>query len=375
MRIGQDIPLEEIKHLLLENRYERILYVRDFDPSYIALEGHAVSVDKKIYVFNHNTPGSRVMCDDWGKEVVIHHNHYMTSFLDNLALMGMAYGFCYQLAPKLDALFASLARKFVAEQMFELGDSRMSRVLFLENIIAYDHLIRPVFKLREVNAGIKKSSDMFTSIASDFLLHHELGHLLFNHFGYQVFIDRAEQLAQSLQEYHDLQNKDAKSVFIEESSADVFALAAVVDVYRRYVSKGTLEMYLQFFIISLVRMDKLYAIAAELHRNNVDDSFSVKNEKELFALWNLREAVLAQLVKVTIDEFFQDVPSVPRNDNFHSIVGAEHLNVLVDTDFSEKISEEARLLAETISLGFENSIGFRSVIDATRSVRTVERRM
>lgn len=369
----KELQIQDIEHLLLNQKFQRILYIRHFDPSYISLFGNPIYSQKRIIVFNHNTPGHKTICDDWGDEALIHHNHYMISFLDNLALIALSRNLLSFNDMDIYELFASLGRKFIAEQMFEIGDSRMARVLFLENMIAYDHRLRPIFRLRNTELQVNASSDLFTSISSDFLLHHELGHLYHDQKGFDHYQKLAKTYLDTLPEYNVIQDANEQIIIIEESASDIFALEAVLHTYSSKASTDVLFSYLRFFIASLVRMDMLYAQAIEYHKQNVDANIRNPCSTQNQLCWAMRELTLAYYSNAYINEIQANTNLPCTSKSYICIDDYSLLDSLAEVDYSEQISSETRILAEAISLGFENNTGFRAVIDSTRITRTVTR--
>ena len=198
--------LESIEHLLDGRTFERVLGAYDYELRDFFRDG-SCELHKQVVVFSHNTPGYRILCDDWGDEILIHHNHYMTSFLDNLALVAMVPQVADEHGITIEHstwdFCASLARKFFAEQMFEIANSHMARVVFLDNMIFFDRHFRPIFALRQADERLKKSTARFTAMASDFLLHHELGHVVSHMGGFDPFVKEALQYAETVPRYRD----------------------------------------------------------------------------------------------------------------------------------------------------------------------------
>jgi Iap family predicted aminopeptidase len=73
---------------------------------------------------SHNTPGFRILCDDWGDEILIHHNHYMTSFLDNLALVAMAVQVAYKHCVRIDKSIIVFNGVVEASILFQMTEFR-----------------------------------------------------------------------------------------------------------------------------------------------------------------------------------------------------------------------------------------------------------
>jgi len=366
--------IDSIAHLLRGRSFAKVLGAYDYDMGLVFVGGQAAAAGAKVVVFSHNTPSFRILCDDWGDEILIHHNHYMTSFLDNVALASMAGALAKAGAADVALppaeLAAGLGRKFLAEQMFEIADSRMARVLFLENLIATDDAFRGLFALRDATPALAASSHLFTAMASDFLLHHELGHVVSGVDAFAPFMAEALAYGEKLPAYRQwLPRHQAR--FRDEAGADVFALTVVMKVYAELAAEPTLRSYLAFLIGAVVRMEVLYRMAADAHRANVDPAFDPGDVDLDYAMWHARLDVMSSY----LDGVAFDAETVTplAKDAFLPLDG-EVLHALTGTEYAAPISPATRQVAEAISLGFEGQPGFGAVIEASRVTRQLDRR-
>ena len=358
--------IDTIAHLLGTRKFEKVLGVYDFNIA-PALLGECT----KIRVLSHNTPRYRVLCEDWGGEYLLHHNHYMTSFLDNIALVTFATAAGAGLKPARE-LYSALARRFFAEQLFVIKDTDMARVLFIETILEYDEHLRPVFDTRKSDARIESSSKLFTAMAADFLLHHELGHAVSNSPQFDLYKEAAFADIATLPAYKSWSDAD-QSRFRDEVAADLFSLTVIMTIYSRLASAFTIKSYIRLLLILVTRMQSLYESAAELYRINVDPSFDAGDTARTFTELAYREFIMANYVETL--KFGEDTVVPLTADDFLALrYSDDDLFALTSDNLTAPITNQSRRLAEAISRGFEPGAGFADVIAATRQNWVLERR-
>lgn len=360
--------IEFIEHLVNDRKFDNVLGVHEFETSHLP-----ALVGRRVFQLIHNTPGHRILCEDWGEEILILDNSYMTSFLDNLALVGFAQcmaggrGFG-RLASDLTR---ALAKKFFAEQLFVLGDSEIARVLFLETIMEYDHNLQQLFKCKNNDPRIKKSSDYFTACAADFLRNHEFGHIVSHDEQYIHYLDLARQEAGKFGEFSE-QSINNRERIVQEIASDLFGINIVMGIYASRMSGASLRNYLTFLAIGVVRMHVLYDLAADTHRVNVDENFDVGNIDDRFVEWRIREMVMVSY----IDGFVfgpNTVVPLEVDDLIHLDIFESGLVGVTEKDFCEKSDDNFRRLASLIASGFAPDAGFNDVINGTRPVRVLNR--
>jgi hypothetical protein len=366
---------DRFEHLLRGRKYHRVLGTHPYNVHDIFINGR-VTLTKNVTVFNHNTPHSRVLSDDYGSEIVIHHNHYITSFLDNLACASFCKSAdlecCLRGKRNLSEIYAYFARKFVAEQMLETADSRMGRVVFLENLIAFEEDIRSILTLRSTDERLAASSNLFTSIASDFLLHHELGHVLKDDVSFTPFFEEGRNyISKTLAALG--REAEVSGQFEEEVASDIFGLTVVLKVYSEIASAVTLRDYVRHLVHTIIRLETLYHIAEETHRINVIGLGRSEDIDTAFVHLLRRLNIMDDYVSGI--EFGKSTVETLSTDSFIPIMSGDEVNALSETNFSAPVSGSVRRVAEAISTGFEPGHTFSDVVESFRTTRTVMRPM
>jgi hypothetical protein len=361
--------IEAIADLIDVSQYRDILHVLKFE-----LPPELLGAGKEVFVFSHNTPRHRILGRDFGNRVVLFHNQYMTSFLDNIALVLLARGHpslvLAENAPAVPNLLAAFARKFFAEQLYILGDSGMARTLFLETIIAYDRHIRPYFELRTQDEELRHASAIFTGLASDFLLHHEIAHIAVDHDDFAARRDQGLELLESVDVFQALNVKE-RARLDEEVGADIVGLELVIRRCAVFLSGNNIKQYLRLVIELVTRMEILYEIARDAYQLNVDTTFDGGDLESAMRHWQCRHLAMVQY----LDAFTfgpetvvpQAVDALLPFDWKQNDIDALTANLTAPFDIA------VRRVAETISRGFENGAGFDAVINGTRQVRVLDR--
>lgn len=363
------IAIESISHLIEGRSFDNILGAHE-----MVLDEVVRGLAKKVFVLVHNTPHSRILCEDWGHEMLVLHNSYMTSFLDNLALVALATAHPqHRLGLKsAQELNCALAKKFFAEQMLAIRDSAMGRVLFLEAVIEHDQHLRSVFELRARDPKLAASSRLFTAMASDFLLHHELGHVVPVDDQFDTYVQRARDEAEAIPEYATW-SSDRRARVREEIAADLFGLNIALGRYQKNASGTTLRQYLGFLAIVVTQLHVLYDLAAEAHRINVDPATDTGDIAERFSEWSHRQEIMFRYIEEM--EFSEDtITPLDADDLLPLPLVRADIDVVTNEDMLvSKFSENSRRLAELVSAGFAEGSGFQQIVEGTRTTWVLDR--
>lgn len=323
-----------------------------------------------VYVVSCYSDRSRILCHRRKDGIILLLNSYLTSFLDNIALLSLvAANYPDNLGESLDAetLAHSFAKKLVSEQMYVIQPSRMARVLFLETMLAFEGHWRRLVELRTVEPCLRDSSLTYTRLASDFLLHHELGHVAAKDDRFCPFTNDVVEayLAETpIEEF----SGDDRHWFSEEASADLFGLNCCIARYAPSLSEETLRTYLIYVARSVTAFNVLYLWAADLHRINVADEVAPSSELSIELLhWAHREALMCRYLngfefgeeRVICAVADQKLELKIGNDQFAPFWSAATLH--------EPPDDSSRRLAEVIANGFDDGADFSSVISSVRS--------
>ncbi len=362
------IPLDSVSHLLDGRRLDNLLGVHEIEVNLPAFEC------KKVFNIVHNTMDMRVICEDWGGEILIFDNGYITSFLDNIALAAMIgkLDLGNDHSKDIPILIKALTKKFLAEQILVIDNSQIGRVLFLETVIEFDKHLRDLFALKESISILKASSDRFTAMAADFIRNHELGHILSRQDPFLNYPERALQEAQRIPDWEKLA-KDRQITILEEIVSDFFGINSVLVLYHKLMSGIHLKNYIKFLVICLIRMHVLYDLAADLHRTNVDPDYRIGDIDGRFIELQAREFVMVNYIEEL--EFGKETVIPLASDGFLTL-DIEHSGVLdvACVNYSDAWNEPSRRIAELVSTGFEPDAGFRTIVEGTRSTRVLDRR-
>lgn len=229
---------------------------------------------RPVFIASCYDDRSRILCEIWRDAVVVIHNSYLTSFMREVALFAAAFEDGPEKikwdGPPLELLFTAVGKKFVAEQMHAIAPSHLARVIFLESVIDYERHFRRVYALRDANRRLLTRADLFARLASDFFMHHELGHVAevdprFDRF-IQPTIDAclAEWAAAGEPTYPD------QPLLRREARADIFALNCCFSIYGPDLTEATLRSYCTLLVQAVTALNVMHAAAHDLHRLNAD---------------------------------------------------------------------------------------------------------
>jgi hypothetical protein len=262
----------------------------------------------------------------------------------------------------LRSLLIAMSKKFVAEQMHAIGPSHLARVLFLESVIGYEPHNRRIYALRDANRSALTRTNLFARMASDFFMHHELGHVAEADDRFDRFI---EPTIEAFCAEYPSKTRDG-NLLHREARADLFALNCCFSIYAPNLAETNLRSYFALLIHAVTALNVLYATAHDLHRLNVDPSHCGLNIEREFELWADRQSIMARYV----DDFVFDDRTVPcaHVDEIGPIPVPEGFNVLTDTEaVLTFLSEDTRRVSELISFGFRpEGNGFEDIISGSR---------
>lgn len=268
--------------------------------------------------------------------------------------------------PSLDLLFTAVGKKFVAEQMHALGPSHLARTLFLESVIDYERHFRRIYALRDADRRLLTRTELFTRLASDFFMHHELGHVAevdprFDRF-IRPTIDAclAEWAATGEPTYPD------ELLLRREARADIFALNCCFSIYGPDLTEATLRSFCTLLVQAVTALNVMYAAAHDLHRLNADPEHQAIDLDAEFSLWADRQAIMLRY----LEDFIFDERTVvcAAVDTIGPVTVPDAIDALIRTDsILAYLSEDTRRVSELISSGFkERPDAFDVVISGSR---------
>ena len=319
---------------------------------------------RPVFVVSHNDDRSRVFLQRTPYALVLFQNSYLTSFVDDLVTFALTAS---DRGENLEELCNALARKYVAEQMLTAGPSEMARVLFLESLIGFEPRWRRLYEVRNADTdGIGRRSQVVTRTVSQFLMHHELGHVAEADSRYAEITGALIDTYLAERESNERTRLSALN-FEEEAQADLFALYGCMAIAARQHNASVVKSLLDITVRATVVLDVLYAIAHDLHRVNVDPQHQVDIDSPL-TLWPHREALLLQ----ALDDFSFGPHTFEAcsDDLAEPFVFPEHMwPALTDIDaFLAPVTDDIRRVSQVIAQGFEfHPEGFRAVVEGSRT--------
>ncbi|MGZ8284074.1 MAG: hypothetical protein ACXW27_00180 [Allosphingosinicella sp.] len=342
----------------------RILEIYDFDP------GPAIrNVDRPVAVVSCYSDRSRQLSIVFDSFVLLVQNSYMLGFVHGLG--GAWLYHCHRGPLDLDAFRTGFSKKLVGEQLYRRGPSEIARVLFLESVLAFERDWRIPVEARAVDEALRASSDALTRMTSHFMLHHELGHIATMDPRFHPFIRERVDLYLA---HHDTSDVPAaaRRALREEAEADLFGLSSCIAAFAPVVTEGRMREYLTFTARALTALNVLYAMADDLHRENVDSAFP-SDIDESFALWRHRE----YLMTAYIESFPFDSTTVEcaATDELLPIPDASILfEGLTDSDsLVGPIDEDDRRFVRLVNFGFAEGGSFEDIVQGTRVQWVLER--
>lgn len=362
------MQIEDIAHLVSGQEFDNLYGVSE-----ITLEGVELETVRHIYQVMHNSKGHKYLVRDFGDVFVIFNNGYMTSFLTNLALNAMIASreINRNFGISNAKLARGLAKKFFAEQLFVHQDTRMARVLFLETLIEYDKYLREIIAFRTQVPELELSTDTFSSLATDFMHNHELGHVFSREKKFVAYLQEARKLLAERSEFATIY-PDGNDTIVEEIAADIFGLNTVMGAYANRISGSRLKEYFGFLMMAVTRMQVLYALADDAHILNQNPDHPQTELDAKLSVWQLREWATVEFLHRY--EFGQDsIIPIEKDDLLSLSIELSGVADISTSDLAEPENDSSRMLAELIAQGFEEGASFNSVIEGTRGTRVLYR--
>ena len=314
----------------------------------------------------------------WRDAVVVIHNSYLTSFMREIALFAAAFEDGPERiewdSPPLASLFTAVGKKFVAEQMHAIAPSHLARIIFLESIIDYERHFRRIYALRDANRRLLTRTDLFARLASDFFMHHELGHVAEVDPRFDRFIQPA--IDACLVEWAAAGEPTCpdEPLLRREARADIFALNCCFSIYGPDITDTTLRSFCTLLVQAVTALNVMYAAAHDLHRLNVDPAHQAIDIDAELSLWSDRQAIMLRY----LDDFIFDKRTVvcASADKVDPIAIPDAMGILVNTEaLLAPLSEDTRRVSELISFGFnENPNAFDEVIAGSRVASVLKER-
>ncbi len=366
--INHSISWEDISFLIPWFDESDIQGIHEFDMS------PAINnINKKAYVATcHSIKYKTSFAADTNSIVVIHNTHIVSLFY-NIALFKMAFMYYPKESSLSGKQFAELAKSlgkvFVSERIYHLKNCHMARTLLLEASINYEGAHRVLFELSENTPILKNSSLMFARIASDFTLHHEIGHNSQVDERFSQFVDEAinEYLCE-IELTDDLNIAHLKY----EMYADIFSINCCIARYSTKLSETNLREYLKFIISMFSTVNALYLFAEDTYRINVDNSYKsfLDINKNLLSLSHRESLMFSYVSSFVFDKKFVECVEF---DNLLNIGNDEVISsIMIDTEFYvREHSESSRRISELISRAFDSNQGFDYFINNSKTQRNL----
>lgn len=245
----------------------------------------------------------------------------------------------------------------------------MARTLLIESAINYEYAHRLLFELSENTPLLKSSSSMLARIASDFTLHHEIGHNSQIDKRFSQFVDGA------IDEYLcEIELTDGISIthLKYEMYADIFSINCCIARYSQHLTETNLREYLKFIISMFSAVNALYLFAEDIHKINVDSSYKsfLDKNKSLLVLAH-RESLMFKYVTSFV--FDKEFVKCAESDDLLAIESDEMISsIITDTDFyTSEHSESGRRVSELISRAFESNEGFDYFMNNKKILRNL----
>ena len=310
-----------------------------------------------------NSARKRQIVEEYRSFVLLFQNSYVLSFVDNLAL---AWLYHTHVEPvDLDAFGFGFSKKMAAEQLHIIQPSDMSRTLFLESVMAYEPSWRIPVLARATNPALQDASHMLTRMTADFMLHHEIGHMAEADTRFDPFVKPVVDEYLKSVRVPDFLETDL-TVLREEAEADIFGLNCCLATYAPFLTAEEARSYLSFLVRGVSTMNVVYAFADDLHRNNIDPDYAMKDINLTFWEWQHREAIShAHIQNIDFDALDLETAKEGRllelplaDDLFASATRGE--------DIADIQNEHHRRMALVINDGFAGQNGFDDVIQAVK---------
>jgi len=331
------------------------------------------NVNKNVWVVTCSSIKYKTSFASDNNNIIVVHNTHIVSLFYNIALFKMAFKHYHEKSlmsgKKYEELVKSLSKVFVAERIYHLQNSHMSRTLLLESSIIYENAHRVIFSLSENMPLLKSSSLMLARVASDFTLHHEIGHNSQVDKRYSQFVD--ESIEEYLSEY--CLDDDINIPHLKyEMYADIFAINCCIARYSSKLTETNLREYIKFIISMFSSVNSLYLFAEDIHRINVDNNYqSFLNIKKNLLILAHRESLMYSYISAFV--FDREFVECVESDEFLDIGAGDGISsILTDTDFyTREYSESSRRISELISRAFDSSEGFEYFINNSKTKRNL----
>lgn len=349
---------DAVKAALDDPSLGTIAGLHEFQPS-VAIQG----VSKPALVVSIHSDSKRQIIEEFRTFILLFQNSYVLSFVDNLALAWLYHNHVEKL--DLDAFGFGFSKKMAAEQLHVLTPSDMSRTLFLECVMAYEPAWRVPVLARSKTPALEEASRTLTRMTADFMLHHEIGHMAETDERFEPFVKpTVDQYLQSV-DVPDWLDTDL-SILREEAEADLFGINCCLATYAPFLTQHELRSYLSFVVRGISTMNVVYAFADDLHRNNIDPEYAMKDINLTFWEWQHREAISHR----HIQEFDFDTLEL-KTANKSKLLDLPAADALFASatrgeDIAAIQNEHHRRMALVINDGFAGDKGFDDVIRAVR---------
>jgi hypothetical protein len=260
---------------------------------------------RPVFIVSCYDDRSRILCEIWSDAIVVIHNSYLTSFIREIALFSIVFEAGADAiewdGPPLTELFTAVGKKFVAEQMHAIAPSHLARILFLESVIDYERHFRRIYALRDAHRPLLDRANLLARLASDFFMHHELGHVAEVDQRFDRFIRPTIDAHLSNFTDEELRSLD-EDLLRQEARADIFALNCCFSIYGPDLTETTLRSYCLLLIHAVTALNVMYAAGNDLHRINSDPAHQEVDIELAFSLWSHRQGIMLRY----LDSFIFD---------------------------------------------------------------------
>ncbi|KCZ53202.1 hypothetical protein HY29_17460 [Hyphomonas beringensis] len=334
-----------------------IMGIHDFDPS-PAID----KVDRPVFVVSCYSDRTRQFCIEYRDFVLVIQNSYLLSFVDNIAVGALVAAS----DAKFDLLSyaGSLAKKFVAEQLYRLAPSSLARVLYLETVGQFEPHWRGPLLRRNEDETLKAASRAISQLTADFMLHHELGHVAAKDRRFYPFV--RDVVEEYLADAAPAIEAALVRALMDEAEADLFALNCCIASYAADFGYEKLLEYLTFVARAVTAINVLYLFTDDIHHLNVDSTAPRPDMDRHMGLWAHREKIMCGYLESF--SFGPDTVIAKASDSRLALPALTPLfhRITDGAQLTEPTSVDARRFAHVLDLGFQTGDGFEAVIGAVR---------
>ena len=325
---------------------------------------------KPVYVVSCRDPANQPVHEDYGEYIAVYRNSYSLGLVDNLVLLTLANNhYRERLPPALTdqcRVFSAYARQYIAEQMLHIQSTEYARLLYLEPIIEYDEHLRALFALKASVPELRRSSELITRIAADFMTYHEFGHVGVGNAKYDRYSDGTISMIHEVKGFEQA-NAAYTGGLVEEVRCDLFSVNTLIARYCTVLAEPTLRACLDTVIRLLCRVVVLSYLARDLHRVNYNPNEPEGQLNDLLHAMSIREMAMITY----LENFHFGLKSVEcvGSDPYLGInMDSAALHGLADGKvIAEPLSAHSRRVAALISRGFDPDVGFQGLIAASRT--------